>query len=394
MPDDIMTIITGGGKTAEASKKGVTSSKGAKKGDAPTNPLIEALTERLLKQGEGIASSSSSALQKEIKSAISSTNKAGEASAARIESERQRELGYARDAAGAKYTGALEGRTGYATQVSALRELTNTTEKSIRDLDQRYQESLLANDAATASQLAELKMKKLEFLKDQEQSFFTNVMSLANLQQSATDSLMRREEFWAGQEQQQNQFVMSMAQSAYQFEQNLGLQQKEYGLKLQELDIARERNNISRAEYSLKKSELEKDKTNTTLQAVVYDHMKRAALKGVDIDSMSSIEWHQEIVSMLGPTYPMLAEMKPEDVATFIEGAKTGVQEGIKSGSIVVPRSTHLNHSGYYTTSNTTQRTGLLPVAGRAVGREAGSGIDWLDRVFWTGDQGGKNRGW
>jgi hypothetical protein len=353
MPSDLMSIITSGGKSATASGSGVSGTGSSARGEMPKNPLIDALTERLLKQSEGISSSSSSQLQSEIASAMAGVTKAGESTAARIQSERDREMGYARDAASATYTGALEGRTGYATQVSALRELTNTTEKSIRDLDQRYQEALLTNDANTASQLSELRVQKLKFQQEQEQNFFTNIMSVANLQQSAIDSMMRREEFWAGQEQQQNQFVMSMAQSAYQFEQNLGVSYKELGLKEQELDIARERNAISRDEYNLKKGEINREKTNTTLQSIAFDRIKGFVLKGGKLDEKDSIQWQSEIMTELLPMYPALAEMRPEEVASFIESARLEVANGIKAGTIIPPKSTTTTSGrGGYTLSD------------------------------------------
>lgn len=330
-----MTTIISGGQGASTNGAATAGTKTSGPGKMPENPLLDVLTKRLTQQAEGISSSSSSALQSEIAAAMAGVKEAGQATEKRIQSEREREIGFARDRAGATYTGALEGRTGYATQVSALRELTDTTEKSIRDLDKRYQEALLANDANTASMLSELRIKKLEFQQQQEQNFFSNVMSVANLQQSAIDSMMRREEFWAGQEQAQNQFVVQMARSAYEFEQNLGLQYKELGLKEQELNIAWDRNAISREELNLKKNEINKEKTTTTLKSIVFDRMKNFVTSGGDLNSKDAIEWQQEIISELGPSFPMLAEMRPEEVATFIEEARLEVKKGIDAGTIV-----------------------------------------------------------
>lgn len=370
-----MTTIISGGQGASTNGAATAGTKTSGQGKMPENPLLDVLTKRLTQQAEGISSSSSSALQSEIAAAMDGVQAAGDLTAQRLQSEREREIGFARDRAGATYTGALEGRTGYATQVSALRELTDTTEKSVRDLDKRYQEALLANDANTASQMSDLRMKKLEFQQQQEQNFFSNVMSVANLQQSAIDSMMRREEFWAGQEQAQNQFVIQMARSAYEFEQNLGLQYKELGLKEQELQIAWDRNAISREELNLKKNEINKEKTTTTLQSIVYDRMKKFATSGGDLNSKDAIEWQQEIISELGPTFPMLAEMQPEEVATFIDKARLGVEEGIKTGAIIVPQRT----------TNNRVNTGLFPVIGRDIAGAAGNVGSWLDKIFWSG---------
>tara|TARA_R100001086_G_C11848217_1_gene261026 strand:- start:13755 stop:15035 length:1281 start_codon:yes stop_codon:yes gene_type:complete len=176
-----------------------------------SNALIDALTERLTQQGQGISTSSSSNLQQLISATISETQRAGELSRQRIQSERERELAFARGQAGATITGALEERTGYATQVVAINNLAETTEKSVRDLDKRYQEAIMANDAATAQRVADLQMQKLEFLNQQEQQFYDNLFSLANLQESA-----------ASREQQAAQFNRRLTSEEQRFERQLG----------------------------------------------------------------------------------------------------------------------------------------------------------------------------
>lgn len=169
-----------------------------------SNALIEALTARLTQQGQGISSSSSTSLQNSINEAITNTQIAGDLGSERLMSERNREVAFARDRAGATYDTALEGRKGYATQVAALRELTETTEKSIRDLDKRYQEAILANDSATAQRVADLQIKKLEFQQEQEQQFYNNMFSLASM------------------EQQQNQFERGLSHDEAMLEKQFG----------------------------------------------------------------------------------------------------------------------------------------------------------------------------
>lgn len=374
MPEDIFALINSGGSTASAGKSGVTSSTTKqKRSDMPTNPLMEALTKRLLQQGSGISSSSSSALQSEIAAAMKDTQAAGEASSARIQSEREREMSFARDRAGATYTGALEGRTGYATQVSALRELTDTTEKSVRDLDQRYQEALLANDANTASQMAGLRMEKLKFQQEQEQNFFTNVMSVANLQQSAIDSMMRREEFWSNQEQQQNQFVMEMANSKYQFEKNLGLQYKELGLKEQEIAIAWDRNEISRQEMNARKNELEKEKAKTAVMGTVFSDLRKEIISGskkngTELDPSAYAEW--------AASNPQYKAMHPN--ATYEDYFATALLA--KDELVAQPLV-------YQPPVSTRTNTGLLPTFGRAAGDKASSFSTFMGDIFWSGKE-------
>jgi len=261
-------------------------------GGAPepkANPLVDLLTERLTQQGQGISSSASTNLQASIDDAIAGTQEAGALTSAALDSKRQREVGFAQDRAGATYSGAMEGRKGYATQVVALRELTETTEKSIRDLDMRYNEAIMMNDAETMKSVSDLEIKKLEFLQKQEQDFYDNVFKAANLTQQQMQMEQQSEQFWADQGRQSDQFASQMAQSEYQFEETLGLQYEELGLKEQELDIARERNQISWADHALKKSEINKEKNFTTTQGLIQQRMVSMAKSGVfnDMDPLT-----------------------------------------------------------------------------------------------------------
>lgn len=244
------------------------------RGDEPANPVMDALSERLLKQSSGISSSSSSQLRDTINEAISGVQASGDATTARLQSERQREVDFARDRANTTYTTALEGRSGYATQVAALRELTETTEKSIRDLDKRYQESILANDAATASQIAELRIKKLEFQLEQEQNFFSNLISVGNLQEQALSRQQQNEQFWFEKEQQDEQFIAGLVQSQYQFEKNYGLSLRDMGIKEQQLEIDRERFNLSLREYNDRKKALTEEKGSVETRAIVSNTLR------------------------------------------------------------------------------------------------------------------------
>jgi hypothetical protein len=188
--------------------------------------------------------------------------------------------------------------------VAGLRELTETTEKSIRDLDQRYQEAILANDANTAEKLSQIRMQKLEFQAQQEQNLFNQLISVAGMQQQTIGQMMQNEQFWQGQEQQERQFTMSLAQSNWQFQKNLGVQYKQLDLAEQELDIARERNAISRAEYNLRRSELQKQKSNAFIQGILQDRLLKARNAGTvelgEVDNLTlSADLYAEIASFV-----------------------------------------------------------------------------------------------
>lgn len=289
-------------ETAARIKSAIASSTGAP-ASTPTTPsynnaLLQVLTERLTKQGQGVSTSASSNIQTTIDQSIADITNAGEANRQRLLSERGRELGFAQDRAAATFTTALEGRTGYATMVAGLKELTETTEKSVRDLDSRYQEALLANDSETAKSVAELRTKKLEFQLQQEQNFYTNLFSLASLQQQAIGQQMQGDQFWAEQTRMTNEFNAKMMQSNDQFEKTYGIQIAELGLKSQELDLARERNQISWAEYRLQKQKLEDEKGMNSLGLAIYGKMKEQVTKqGVPATKLDPLAIATEMVS-------------------------------------------------------------------------------------------------
>lgn len=296
-----------------------TPNSGARTAVDSTNPLLEALTARLLQQGQGISSSASSQLNAEIAAAMGDVQRAGESTAARIQSEREREVAFAKDRASATLTSAMESGTGYARQVTALRELTDTTEKSVRDLDKRYQESLLMNDAETAKQLSELRLQKLKFQQEQEQNFFNNMLGVANMQQEATQIAQQNEQFWTKLDQEQKQFQTNLAQSKYQFEQNYGLSFREMGLKEQQLELERDRNNLSWAEYRLRKGEIAEQKMMTNTQALVAQDIKNKLADGTPKEFFNSTEYLSLIKEKTGFNGSL------EDLSTVVYNAYSGV---------------------------------------------------------------------
>ena len=149
-----------------------------------------------------------------------------------LESEAGREVAFAEDRAGATITGALEGRTGFATQVVALRELTETTDKSIRDLRGRYNELILQNDAATASRVAELELKKLEFLQQQEQNFFSNMISVAGIAEQQLGRQQANKQFWANFDAEEDRFTRGQTFELDRMEKQIFAQERQQMLGL------------------------------------------------------------------------------------------------------------------------------------------------------------------
>ena len=208
------------------------------------DPLISALTDRLERQGRGISSSSSSNIQNTINESIAGLEQAGESTFNRLQSERGREMGFAQDRAGASFSSALEGRSGFATQTIAFRELTETTEKSLRDLDARFQESIMANDATTATGIAALRLEKLKFQQQEEQSYYSNLISLAGLEEQRAGRMQSAEQFRSGQDLSAQQFRSGQEQEMFMFDKRVNNEERmamadvasRYGISLTETD--------------------------------------------------------------------------------------------------------------------------------------------------------------
>lgn len=285
-----------------------------------SNPVLEALTERLTQQGKGISTSSSSSLQDSINEAIAGVQTSGNLTRERLQSEREREVSFAQDRASATFTTALESRSGYGTQVAALKELTETTEKSVRDLDKRYQEAILANDAETASTIAGLRIQKLQFQVEQEQAFFSNLIGVANLQQQAIQNEIQNEQFWIKKKQEDDQFAQTMAQSELQFEKNYGIALQEVSLKEQQLEIERQKFNLSAQEYRDRKAALATEKTFANTRAIIANDIKNKLLTAGTDQKLTREQ-------ILNPVY--MAEMAErtgfdgttEELATVIQDA-------------------------------------------------------------------------
>ncbi len=125
-----------------------------------SSDFMKAIQEKLLGQS-GVISSTNTQLESRLNNAIKGVNQARDASGKAIESSYNREADFQSGQAGLNIQTQLEGRSGFATQMVAFRNLVETTDKSLKDLEQRKQELLLQNDATAASKVSDLQFKAL-----------------------------------------------------------------------------------------------------------------------------------------------------------------------------------------------------------------------------------------
>jgi hypothetical protein len=156
-----------------------------------TSAMSKALEERLLGAVDGI-SSSSSAIDSTISNAIEAQKQSQVAGASRIETDYAYEKDFLQGKSQAKINTAQESRRGFATQFAALRNLTDSTAKDLRDLEGRRQDALLANDSTAAENIAKLQMEKLDYEQKAKQAYFDNLLGLADYSAKRSDEAFNR----------------------------------------------------------------------------------------------------------------------------------------------------------------------------------------------------------
>ena len=151
-----------------------------------TDPFISALQDKLMSTSDMI-SSSNTGIEDKIGQAIQGVKDSNAASGARINSEGDRNFGFAVGQAAYQRGDVLDARSGFATNNAFLRNLDLNTEKSLKDMDMRKHELLLAGDAEAASKISELQLKSIEFKQNAFQQTFSNLLALGNfgLQENA-----------------------------------------------------------------------------------------------------------------------------------------------------------------------------------------------------------------
>lgn len=189
-------------------------------GSDPTksgNALMDALSGKLL-ESAGMISSEDTQIERAIGKAMEGLKSGNESSKKRIESEYQREVGYAEDAIATDITQSREAGRGFALNIGALREITKTGDKKLNDLWQRKEELILTGDAETAKAVSNLALQELQFQQEARQRTFTNLLGMANFAsaRATEDRLSRAQSFG------EKQAISSIALT--------------YGLKLNEND--------------------------------------------------------------------------------------------------------------------------------------------------------------
>ncbi len=132
-----------------------------------------------------IVSSEPSGFEEEIGKAVSGIEEARRVTETGIGASFERQRIEAEQAGEQRLTGAREARRGFATNTAILEKIEKDTEKSLRDLDLREQEALATGRTETATQIANLKIARIQFQEQAKQQAFSNMLGLGGLFLSA-----------------------------------------------------------------------------------------------------------------------------------------------------------------------------------------------------------------
>ena len=147
--------------------------------------FTDAISNRLL--NSDIISSEDTGIEEKFAKAKAGIEKGQEASTSRIESEFGRKIGIAKETGARTITTAQEAQRGFATNTAMMRQLREETERTVKDLEQRKQELLLAGEAASAEKISNIQIQELQFEQTQKQQIFQNLLALGSfgIQQQA-----------------------------------------------------------------------------------------------------------------------------------------------------------------------------------------------------------------
>jgi hypothetical protein len=197
------------------------------------DPVIQELRKSISGEAERV-SSASTGVEDTISEAVQRTQAAGEAGEQRIDSsfdrQRQQVLGMGEQAV----TGFAEARRGFGTQLSALRNLVNTTDEQLKDLDARREEAQLANDVATLNATNALIMEGEKMKMDALQNTFNNMLAVTNMglqaRQFELGQAQQAEQFQLTYELEGEKFQLSKDQQSFAEQQAIGGVALEFGL--------------------------------------------------------------------------------------------------------------------------------------------------------------------
>lgn len=158
---------------------GGASSGGGGTATTDNNEFLKTLQEALMGQS-GVSSSETGKIDKSIEDAINTVKGGQESSAEGIKAFYERQRNGVQDQLPTDVQNYNESRSGFATNMAALKNIFNDTDKALKDLDLREQEALSTGNSDAAAKIADLKLQQLQFRNQAQQQSFQNLLATSS----------------------------------------------------------------------------------------------------------------------------------------------------------------------------------------------------------------------
>ena len=281
---------------------------------APTQDSTAVLNEMIkqqLKRSDIVSSATTGSEQ-----AVLDVRAQQAASESRITGRFDEQISNIKEAGADAFTSARESQRGFGTNRAALQQLTESTDKKVKEYEQMKTDALLQNDTQSASQISQLQVNAYQFQQQAEQQVFENIMSASGFEMQ----------------------VRSEERAASQFQQNFNLQKQQLESSKQNnmLDMASQagvtlENGETYESLSLKIANSDITKlTKANLQADLNKAQTESNTSSVNMFAISSL---QDSISQGGSAADAVSNLaivmtnmfnvnlKEEDLARYMDQA-------------------------------------------------------------------------
>lgn len=162
-----LSAAFGGGSTAPTSSMS-------------TDTFMQTLQDKLMGMSS-MASSDSTSLETALGKALEGQQKAGDAAHTATTLSYDRQIAEAGKTGAANLTSAEEAQRGFAVNTGLIRNIQETTDKNVKDLELRKQEALATGDATSANNISQMQLQALQFKQTSQQNLFSNILNMGQL---------------------------------------------------------------------------------------------------------------------------------------------------------------------------------------------------------------------
>lgn len=250
--------------------------------------MVEQIQQKLLGQSD-IISSENTNLENKINEAITTVKTGEKASEGAITSAYDRKITDTLQAGQQQFNAAQNAQRGFAVNTAALKQLDESTDKSVKDLEQRKQELILQGQAAAATTVSDLQVKAIQFRQQAQQQVFTNLLGMASFAQQQQQILTQNSQFERQQGFTEDKAVADITQkygvapkTGETFEQFSARAVKEMGANSPAaLDIQQAKQQILASQAAIRASDASAAVSRAQAQGA-------AALSALDLDTLGA----------------------------------------------------------------------------------------------------------